>query len=109
MKGFFMNWKKVISNSERYKDFTLLDKPGSFCCLFADCDIHVVQLHSTEGYETPEGSDIVGFCGAFQWIGNKLTPLDGDSYSETVLVLGYKWFSDKEQNLCLDILVGDDW
>lgn len=104
-----MGWKEAICKDERYRGFSLLDKPDRFCRLFADKDIRVVRLHSTDIYDAPDSPHIVGFCGVFQWMGKELKPLDGDSYSENTLVLGYHWFFDQESGLCLDILVGDDW
>ena len=101
------DWKEVIKNLERYKDFEILEKPEKFNILFANWNIPCVQLHSTQRYGTP--GDIVGFCGSFCWKDNTLTPLDGDRYYADTTVLGFRWFTDKEGRKCLDILVGEDW
>lgn len=99
-----MDWMEIIQRLPRYKDFTIVEKPIKFKDMFAGQNIDLVQLHSTEVvFDT-----IVGFCGVFQWRDNKLLPLDGDSYSENVIVLGYDWFENNGKK-CLDILVGDDW
>ena len=72
----------------------------------ANVDIDIVQLHSI----CPAGDkDIVGFCGAFSWKRNRLSPLDNDTYSPNTIVYGYSWFTTEEGKKGLDILVGDDW
>lgn len=98
--------KKIIKNSDRYKNFTLLECPVRFKDMQADNDIDVVQLHSIE----PCGDDIVGFCGQCTWKDNVLSPLDGDTYYDTMLVYGYEWWSNEEEGVKrgLDILV-EDW
>lgn len=99
-----MNWMEIIQKLPRYKDFTIVEEPIKFKDMFVGQNIDLVQLHSTEVvFDT-----IVGFCGVFQWHDNKLLPLDGDSYSENVIVLGYDWF-EHDGKKCLDILVGNDW
>ena len=99
------DWKEIIKNDDRYEDFTIVDNPTKFKDMFSDLTIECVQLHLTQVW----GESIVGFCGAFKWKDNKIIPLDGDSYSADVLVLGYDWFTDDDGMLCLDILVGNDW
>lgn len=99
------NLKNIIKNNERYKDFTVLNGPVKFKDMQAGNDIEVVQLHSIASCGE---DDVVGFCGAFSWINNTLTPLDHDSYSEETLVYGYNWFTDENGNKCLDILV-EEW
>ena len=99
-------WKQIVKVTERYKTFTILEEPKKFRDMFRDQDIPVVQLHSVQVYG--DGSDIVGFCGVFQWKDNAITPIDGDIYSQDVEVLGYEWFEHQGEK-CLDILVGDDW
>lgn len=96
--------KEILKNNERYNDFTLFETPVRFKDMQANIDIKEVQLHSVE---LCGENDIVGFCGAFSWVNNILTPLDGDSYSENTLVYGYSWFEDADGNKCLDILVGE--
>lgn len=105
--------KKIIKHSERYKDFILLDNPISFKDFFKDKDFDVVQIHSGEMFDVPGEKEktIVGFCGMFSWQNNILKPLDGDIYSPSMDIIGYKEFSNEEEkiNTGLDILVGDEW
>lgn len=118
------DWKKVIKNIDRYKDFEILDKPIPFSEFAKDKDWDLVQVHSTQVINIGEIEsddthtdkyDILGFCGAFSWRDNTLQSLDGDTYNENMLVLGYNEFQgfhtvDTVSNrLGLDILVGDDW
>ena len=102
------DWKEIVKNDERYKDFVVLDTPVLFREMFADQNIPRVQLHSIQMYETPKTKGIVGFCGVFRWEKNTIIPLDGDSYSEDTMVYGYEWFTH-EGDKCLDILVGNEW
>lgn len=94
---------KELTNLERYKDFTILDKPIPFETLFANQNIACVQLHSIE----PCGDDIVGFCGVCSWKDNEIHPEDGDTYSAKMPVYGYSWFTVNGEKV-LDILV-DEW
>ena len=99
-----INLKEVLK-IERYKYFTILEEPIPFNELFKDQNFDVVQLHSVK----PCGeNDIVGFCGAFEWHDNTLTPCDGDSYYSDTLVYGFKEFENVEGWVTyagLDILV----
>lgn len=97
----------ILKNSERYKDFTILENPVSFTELFRNKDFEVVQLHSIE---LAGENDVVGFCGVCSWKENVLEPLDGDSYYAEMPVFGYATWSNKEQNIekGLDILV-EEW
>ena len=97
-----LNWKKIIKNDARYKDFTVVDRLQEFEDMFIDKDIDYVQVHMIS-------DDTIIFCGAFMWKNNELTPLDGDSYNKRTLVYGYDWFENKSGDKCLDILVGNDW
>jgi hypothetical protein len=107
--------KEVISDDERYKGFTILDNPVPFNEFAKDQDIQLVQLHSTQiiqvGNEPPYKKFIIGFWGQFEWKNNKLNSLDGDSYSDSMMVLGHKWFTNEEEGITkgLDILTGEDW
>lgn len=94
--------KKIIENNKRYKDFILLETPIRFKDLWANRTIQIVQLHCIG---LCEDANIPGFCGAFSWQNNILTPLDGDCYSDETLVHGYKWL---QGNRCLSILV-EEW
>lgn len=99
------NIEKRTHNLERYKDFTYLDTPKKFCELMANKNFDIVQVHSTQ---LCGENDIVGFCGVFKWENDTLTPLDGDSYNEKMLVYGYSEFVTEGKN-CIDILAGEDW
>lgn len=103
----------IIKNIDRYKNFTLLDKPIEFKDLYKNTDIELVQIHSTELFNIPgkKEKDIVGFCGVFKWKNNQIISLDNDIYSENMKVLGYEWWSNEDENIenGLDILVGEDW
>lgn len=96
--------KKILHSDIRYRDFSLLTKPVPFNELFFNKDIPCVQLHSIR---MCNDQHILGFCGCFKWENNKVIPLDGDSYSQDELIYGYEWFTDNDNNKCLDILV--DW
>lgn len=57
----------IIKKEDRYKDFTILEKPIKFKDLFKDVDFDVVQLHSTQVYELKNGEkNIVGFSDCSQ-------------------------------------------
>ena len=99
----------IAKNSKRYKDFTYFDKslyhPVPFNELMEDEYIPIVQVHSLASI----GDNITGFCGAFEWKGNTLKALDGDSYNESMLVYGYNWFTTEHGRRGLDVLVREDW
>lgn len=103
--------KNILVNSDKYKDFTLLDKHVKFNEFFKDKDIDCVQVHSTQIISYPGGKDIVGFCGQFSWKNNEIKSLDGDNYSPHMTVFGYEWFENEEEGIQkgIDILVGNDW
>lgn len=102
--------KEIIKNSNKYNDFKLLDKPASFKELFNDEKFDGVQLHSTQIVSYDNGTkDIIGFCGAFSWRDNAVKSLDGDSYNDNFIVVGYKRFESQDGDKCIDILVGEDW
>lgn len=103
--------KDALQNEERYKNFTILDKPVKFNELFNNKDFDCVQVHSTQVIKHENKHYFVGFCGVFSWLNNTLKSLDGDSYNEEMTVCGYKYFVNKEKNVHsgIDILVGDDW
>lgn len=104
-----MDWKEIVRKSDRYSDFSIVEVPKKFKEMFLNQDIPYVQVHSVQTYEVGSKSDIIGFCGSFTWMKNELDSLDGDSYNENMLVLGYQWFTDERGNKCLDVLVGNDW
>lgn len=102
--------KEIIKNSDRYNKFTVLSTPISFKELFKNENFDCVQLHSTHIFSDKNGvKDIIGFCGVFSWIDNIIKPLDGDSYNDSLKVLGYERFSTQDENNCIDILIEDDW
>lgn len=104
--------RNFIENTDRYKSFTLLDEPKPFNEIFKDKDFDHVQTHSTQMFEIPgEGKDIIGFSGVFAWKNNQLTSLDHDTYSESMPILGYDYFSNEKFNVHngLEILVGENW
>lgn len=99
--------KNLIKTNERYKDFILLNNPISFNVFAGYSDIKTVQLHNI----TPcSDNSIAGFFGVCSWKNGKLTSLDGDSYSEKMLVYGYRWFEEEKENIFkgLDIFV-EEW
>lgn len=94
--------KDVLKASDRYKNFTFLDKPVCFKDMFKDKNFDVVQLHSTQIIDIGNGiKDIVGFCGAFKWHNNEITPLDGDDYNNNFNVLGFEEFDYEENGMQL--------
>lgn len=101
-----LNWRNIIETDPRYNDFTVVDKPQEFEDMFADQNITCVQVHMIH---TLHENNTIFFCGAFMWKDKELIPLDGDSYNKRTLVYGYDWFENKSGEMCLDILVGDDW
>lgn len=88
-------WKSLV----KYHDFIEI-KPTPFNIIFKDKNYKTVQLHDLTPLK--DMSDVLGFVGSFSWTGNKLIPLDGDSYYSEMLVYGYK-----ETDGILDILVKD--
>lgn len=104
--------KELIMNSERYKDFCLLDTPIPFKEMFKNKDFDVVQLYSTQIITHKDGSKhLIGFCGAFKWKNRKIISLDEDSYCDDFKVLGYTEFKNEKEGISsgIDILVGNDW
>lgn len=105
--------RDILEASDRYKGFTLPDKPVCFKDMFKDRYFNVVYLYSTQIFDVGNGiKDIVGFCGAFEWHNNKITSLDGDAYNDSFNVLGFEEFNYEENNIQLkgiNVLVGNDW
>lgn len=101
----------LIDNSERYKNFVILEKPipfREFVEKFAEgADIELIQLHDTAPVSDKYPNEIVGFCGACAWKDGALVSLDGDSYSDKMLIYGYEWFENEKAEIekGLDILV----
>lgn len=106
--------KEILKKDERYKDFTVLDKPVVFKEYFAGQDIDVVQLRAicTFDHESNNSNNTeVVFSGAFSWKDSVVKSLDGDSYSSDMKVYGYEYWANEEENIDkgLDILVESDW
>ncbi len=99
---------QIIRESERYMDFTLLDKLVKFKDMFADMDIPYVQLHDTTICNIDGKKDIMGFSGVFEWKNNHIIPIDYDSYYSELMICGYEWF-ERSGEKCLDILVVGNW
>ena len=102
MENFLDN---LVKTNDRYKGFTLYSKPIPFkhTPLFSDKYV-CIQIHDI----TPIGDhDIVGFSGVCKVKGNKIVPLDRDSYSPNMVVVGYSEFMNGD-SLCLDLLV-ENW
>ena len=106
------DWKEIVKEDDRYKGFVIVKDPKPFNEMFAGQDIPYVQVHSTRVAGIEGQEFLVGFCGVFEWKSNRrgleIIPLDGDSYSANMMVLGYEWFENEGQR-SLDILVGEDW
>lgn len=104
--------RAIIKNSDRYKDFTLLDEPIVFRDLFPGEDFDCVQVHSTQTFDLPNGGkDIIGFAGVFKYIGGIVSSLDRDSYSDTFQVIGYERFDNEAYGVKngIEVLVGKGW
>lgn len=110
--------KKILENSERYKNFTILQVPIIFKDLFPNEDFDVIQLHSIQTVVPSEElkedmsyDPFVGFCGQCRWQDKVLFPLDGDTYTPNMPVFGYERWSREEKGIkkALDILVGEEW
>lgn len=95
--------RELVNKVDRYSNFTVLNKPVPFNKAFSGMDIPIVQVHMVDSENI---SEICGFCGGFEWVGDRLRPLDGDSYDPEMLVYGYNWFMCECGN-GLDILVSD--
>lgn len=94
--------KDILKASDRYQGFTFFDKPVCFKDIFKDKNFDAVQLHSTQIIDIGNGiKNIVGFCGAFKWHNNEITSLDGDDYSNSFNVLGFKEFDYEENGMQL--------
>ena len=100
-----LNCINSLKDRKRYKDFTYFDKPIPFneTPVFSD-KYKVIQLHDT----TLINDFWTGFCGACKVKNGDVIPLDGDGYYKEMQAVGYEEFTDKEGNLCLDLLV-DAW
>jgi hypothetical protein len=95
----------LIKKNDRYKNCILLEKPVMFCSLFNDKDYDLVQVHDMNVYDEDK---IIGFSGVFKWENNQIIPLDYDSYTPEMTVIGYEEFPTKNGRKGLDILV-ESW
>ena len=100
------DWRTVVANNDRYKNFSIFDSPVSFRETFKGRDIPYVQFHSVQ---TIGDNDIIGFCGTCKWAGNKFIPVYRESYEEDIPIFGYDWFKYEQNRDCLDVLVGEIW
>lgn len=100
-----LNCINNLKNKDRYKNFIYFDKPIPFneTPVFSD-KYKLIQLHDT----TLINSYGVGVCGVLRVSNNKIVSLDGDCYTKEMQAVGYEEFTDKEGNLCLNLLV-DTW
>ena len=96
-----------LKTIDRYKNFTFLEDPVPFNEFFQGENYSLVQLHDIHNCGSVDQPEIVGFAGAFQWVGDILTPLDGDTYYDDMLITGYNKF-DYKGDTGLDILV-EEW
>lgn len=100
--------KEILDKSGRYSEFVFLDEAKPFNELFKDEEFDCVQTHSTQIFDYGDGEkDICGFNGQFAWKNNELTSLDGDSYDDAMLVIGYEKFTNEEYDVKsgIDVLV----
>ncbi len=102
--------RKLIESLPRYKNFTLLDESKPFNEFFKNQSFDCVQVHCVTPLDN-HPDDVYGWCGSFAWNNNTLKPLDGDSYNEKVMILGYTEFTNSKAGVDkgLEILVENDW
>ena len=96
--------KDILSKSDRYSEFIILDEEKPFNEFFKDKDFDYVQLHSSQIFDEHH---IFGFAGVFNWKNNNLKSLDGDYYSDDMSLIGYNYFDNPEEGIYngLEILV----
>lgn len=99
----YFNIKETLRANDRYKDFWFFRNPQDFSKCFKDQNFEVVQLHDI----TIKNGALIGFCGTFKWENNQIIPIDGDSYTKHMNIIGYKIF-EHEGKKCTDILV-EEW
>lgn len=73
-------------------DGVILDHPVSFRNLFRDQNFDRVEIHCFALGDA-------FFCGAFKWDSNRIISLDGDCYSDDMLVFGYNEFVNESHNV----------
>ena len=97
-----LNCINNLKNKDRYKNFIYFNKPMPFneTPVFSD-KYKVIQLHDINVIN----GTMVGFCGVCKVKNGDVIPLDDDSYYKEMQTVGYEEFTDKEGNLCLDLLV----
>lgn len=92
-----------VNEVNDYFTFVEGNGPKPFKELFANEDFDRVQIHSATPVH-PSGM-IAGFIGVFEWENNEIRSLDGDDYSDTMLVYGYDRFDNGGVMNGLSILV----
>ena len=95
-----------IKNHPRYNKFAFFESPVWFEEYFKDKDYSIVQLYDIRPI-SEHIPDPIGFVGKFKWKSNKLTPLDGDSYTEHMPIYGYHEFEHDGQTF-VSVLT-DEW
>lgn len=88
---------------DRYKEFTILEKPIKLNEILKNSEFVIVQVHSLYNCL----GSILGYVGVFAWENNQLINIDGDTYNPNMLVYGYKEFSSGNIERGIDILVKD--
>ena len=114
VQTFLRGWlgAGIAKTNERYDDFvftkdSFLGPTSTLFRVFANDDrYHIVQIYDLT-IDPYADDDIMGFVGQFRWENNKITSLDGDSYSPYMTIWGYKIFRDDDGNTCLDVLTCD--
>lgn len=94
---------------KRYRDLGFVFPNSNFFSnkfnkLFEGKNYPLVQLFDIYNYGTEDNPIITGFAGVFKWIDNTLIPLDGDSYDDDMVVIGYQKFVNNNEP-ALNILV----
>lgn len=96
--------REMISRDIRYMDYYLFDEPVIFSKWKANKDVDAVFIHSILKYK----NSLIGFAGAFTWKDDYVISLDGDNYSKDMIVYGFKWSVNEDNEPILNILV-ENW
>lgn len=80
---------------------------NEFKKLFTGKNYYLVQLFDIHNYGTEDNPIITGFAGTFKWVDDVLVALDGDSYDDDMVVVGYQEFVNNNEP-ALNILV-EEW
>lgn len=97
-----------LKKLKEYQNFEYLETPQLFKELFKGQNISYVGLF--DSHFIPAGSlDLpVGYVGKFKWENDEITPLDGDSYTADMLVIGTRKF-EKNGLKGIDVLIEGNW